>query len=365
MHNATQTYPAIIKAIHQARSSIHWANFCFERGRVSKRLYPPLAAAARRGVAVRLLIDAYGSTDFNAAAINRWRQAGIEVVRFAPLQARRPWRYNHRLHKKLLIIDSTLGFTGGVGVGDFWSDPTDFPRSWRDTHFMISGPTVAAMQHAFVQSWNRFGPQLRLDDTKPVSGSRQISASPKRGEAIKMAPINSLPRGRQMTAIGRTFVALIDSAQRDITLTTAYFGPNRTVRAALQRAVQRGVRVRILANGPYVTHETARDAGRHLYPRLLRAGIQLYEYQPTKIHAKILVVDSRLCCIGSANLNFRSFYHDEEFNLVVRSRELAEQLNRDFEHDLGSAHEIRLDRWQQPRSTKLRQAGLSLGRYFF
>ena len=349
--DATEAYPAMLDAIAAARSSVWLANFCMQRGSAFDRFYEALLAAAKRGVAVKLLLDAYGSADNDPTQLQTLQAAGVEIVWFRPRRLAAIWYYNRRLHKKLLIVDGTVGFTGGIGVADFWIAPAQYPLAWRDTHFRVVGPMVAAMAQSFAQSWNEFS-------ARPL----KVRASVPNTTAT-----NSVPRGAlHSSPAEELLVGLITSATTELNLTTAYFSPTRRVVRALRAAAKRGVRVRVLANGPYGTHPHAIDAGRHGYTRLLASDVRIFEYQPTKIHAKITVADGAVSCIGSINLNFRSMHHDEEFNLTVRDGTLATQLNRDFERDLTNAHEIRLDAWKRrPIAARFQQAWSSTGRYFF
>ena len=349
--NAEGTYPAMLAAIAAAKTSIKFANYCMLPGVVFQQFSRALTEAASRGVQVQIVLDAYYSRaiqshhytdDLLAAGVQlRWRR------RFQPLH---PLRYNHGLHKKLLIIDNKVGFTGGVGVGDFWQQATSrHPKPWCDTHFKLTGPVAATMAAAFNQSW-RDGPV-----TSPTSSSAAITV------------INSQPsRWPQLSSVGEAVLILIQGAEHQLNVTTAYFNPSRPVAQALQEAARRNVQVRILTNGPYCTHPSARDAGRHSYAPLLKVGIHIYEYQPSIIHTKVITSDDATSLVGSANLNFRSLYHDEEFSLLIKNKELTTQLDKQFEHDLEQAQEITPQAWRQrPVIDRLQQATASLARYIF
>lgn len=353
LQNGAETYPAMIKAIEGARTSIHWANFCMVEGEAFKLFIKPLQDAAGRGVDVRIIVDAYGSKEKDEHQHQALTDAGANLIWFRPWTPRHNYRANNRMHKKLLVVDGLVGFTGGVGVGDIWLNGDGFPAPWRDTHFKITGPSVAAMEAAFALSWNKWSAE-KLAPPRAVTGSGTIAT-------------NSPPTIYPIIApVGHEIIRLINSAKQSIRITTAYFGPNRQLLGALARAAERGVDVHILINGPHTNHETALEAGRHQYERLLKRGVHLYEYQPTKIHSKLMTIDGEVSCIGSANMNFRSFYHDEEFNLTIKDVPLAKKLNAQFEVDIKDATEITYDEWsKRSLDTRVHQTAASLARFIF
>jgi cardiolipin synthase A/B len=346
---AAEAYPAILDAITDAKESIRFANYCMVPGEAFGRFGEALAEAAGRGVAVQIMLDRYGSQDTYPQHLAALLEAGVELRWKREFEPRHPFRYNQGLHKKLLIIDNKNGFLGGVGIGDFWLGSTPrYPAAWRDTHFAVTGAVVGALTSAFDQSWEG-------EKAQPLPGYDTTT------------PINSQSKGwPQLAPVGKTMLDLIAATTKQLNITTGYFGPSRPIARALRAAARRGVRIRVLTNGPYCTHIAARDAGRHLYGPLLAAGIHIYEYQPTKIHAKVITSDGPTSLIGSANLNFRSLYHDEEFSLLIRNRTLTTQLDEQFEHDLKSAQEITPTAWaQRPAIARIRQATASLARYIF
>jgi cardiolipin synthase len=354
-----RTYDAILQEIGRAQHTIRWANFYFywESGDAWPQIRQALIAAAQRGVAVQILADAYGTStnSMPEREINRLHQAGIDWRAYNVWRPLQFWRYNRRLHKKLLIIDGEIGFTGGIGVGDCWilSSP-EYPEPWRDTHFLVHGPIIKEMIAGFNDSWQQAG------------GRALESQPPKPSEAgMRIAAVNS-PAGGGRTPVAHLYTDLINQAERSLTITSAYFGPDRRARQALLAAAKRGAMVRILINGPHTNHRTALEAGRHYYALLLRAGVHIYEYQPTKIHAKLITVDGHLSSIGSGNFNMRSLRHDDEFNLVIDDPSLATTLTSQFEHDLTESQPVSWPSWRaRPLSIKLHQALSSLGRYLF
>ncbi len=354
----TDAYGRMLTAIRRARHSILLAHYCMVPGDTFDRFYELLLAKAEQGVTVKILADHHGS-DASEAQVSALQLAGAEFVWFRPLRISRFWDYNRRLHKKLLLIDGTVGFTGGFGIADFWSKPTPgYPAAWRDTHFRVTGPAVAEMTAAFRQSWQQFSVlPLRIP---PAAKTVATTAN-----TLKLASVNS-PAGGGLSDAGKLHAAMIDSADKSIDIVTAYFGPNRLIRQRLMEAARRHVRVRLMVNGPYATHRIAQMSGCRPYPHLLDAGVEIYEYQPTKIHAKQMLVDGRYAVIGSANMNFRSYFHDQEFNMVADDRRLAGELKSQFQEDLAESVRVTRQTWDaRPWYYRAACSGASLARYFF
>lgn len=352
------TYKEMLRDIGRAKQSILFANFCFREGKAMHMFGQALKQAAARGAKVYILADHYGSSDITKKTVHELKQAGVLWVWFRPFSLRAPWRYNLRLHKKILIVDGEIGYTGGVGVADFWLEPAlQYPAPWRDTHFRITGLAVDKMTRSFAESWQLFS------NTKLA-----ISLSAKNSSAQNdiLQVVSSKPGRARHTKAGLSYVELINRAKVAINITTAYFGPNQALTRALLGAAKRNVHIRLLVNGPHASHKIAHIAGRSQYAQLLRHGIEIYEYQPTKLHAKITTIDGELSSIGSANMNFRSFHHDEELNLVVRNTYLTKRLDDQFDSDLCEAKKINLESWEErPLFIKVAQIISSTGRYFF
>jgi cardiolipin synthase len=240
-------------------------------------------------------------------------------------------RYNHRTHRKLLIVDGSLAFTGGVGIADEWDGKGDSPAHWRDTHVRITGPAVSAVQAAFVDNWNEATGELAIHEKhfpelSPV-GSVQICA-------VQSNPTNST------SAAQRSMAALIAGSSQRLWITNAYFIPTPPFIKTLCEAEARGVDVRILVPGPHHDQPAVRRASRRTWPALLRGGVELYEFQPTMIHAKTVIVDSAVTSIGSINFDPRSFALNAEFGVVVLDREIAAQMEEAFTADVAHSRRI-------------------------
>jgi cardiolipin synthase len=259
------------------------------------------------------------------------RDAGCQVAWFRGIRWYDWTRYNHRTHRKLLIVDGEVAFTGGVGIANEWAGNADVPGHWRDSHVRIRGPAVATVQAAFVDNWNEATTELPIGKSYfpelPVAGESIVCA-------VQSNPVNAT------SAAQRSMAVLIAGATRRLWITNAYFVPNPPFIAALCAAKQRGVDVKILIPGRYQNQPAVGRASRHTWPKLIDGGVEIYEYLPTMIHAKTLVIDGTVSSIGSINFDPRSFALNAEFGIVVLDPALAGQFESDFEKDLRSAQVI-------------------------
>ena len=333
LRNGVEIFPAMLEAIDAAEQSIEFETFVYWSGDIARRMADALARAARRGVEVRVLLDAAGCLPMPDDVRDTLTEADVQVREFGTLSSWRFWQLDHRTHRKILVCDARVGFTGGVGVAEEWEGDARNPEEWRETHFRIRGPAVSSLRGIFLEHWlaarNGDAEKPRLLPTcEPASAT---TANPDDATAI-IQTVGSTAAGRWSTA--QTLVrALVCSARRSIRITTGYFVPEDEVVSLLADAVDRGVEVDIIHPGPHIDHRVSRLAGEARYPELLEAGVRIWRYQPTMIHAKIILVDDVLSCIGSANLNHRSAVKDDEIALLVLDRALNRELTRDFEKD--------------------------------
>jgi len=332
LRNGVEIFPAMLEAIDDARESIEFETFVYWSGDVARRVADALARAARRGVEVRVLLDAAGCLPMPDDVRETLTRADVQVREFGTLSSWRFWQLDHRTHRKILVCDARVGFTGGVGVAEEWEGDARNPEEWRETHFRIRGPAVSSLRGIFLEHWlaGRNGETGR-PRLLPTCGPTPSEAS--RDEATAaIQTVGSTAAGRWSTT--QTLVrALVCSARRSIRITTGYFVPEDEVVTLLGEAVERGVEVDIIHPGPHIDHRVSRLAGEARYPELLDAGVRIWRYQPTMIHAKIILVDEVLSCIGSANLNHRSAVKDDEVALLVLDEALNRELTRDFEKD--------------------------------
>lgn len=330
-YNGAQIFPAMLGAIEAAQTSVHLSTFVFEAGKIPTAFAEAFAGAAKRGVEVRIVLDRRGCKKIPRELVAAMRHAGCRIAWFRGFQWYDWVRYNHRNHRKLLVVDGVIAFTGGVGIADEWEGNADAPAHWRDTHARVRGPGVLAVQAAFVDNWNEATGEL------PTGGSHFKSVGVEGTTllcAVQSNPVNAT------SAAQRSMAVLIAGATKRLWITNAYFVPTPPFVRALCAAKGRGVDVKILLPGPYQNQPAVGRAGRRTWPRLLEAGVELYLYQPTMIHAKTVVVDSIVSSIGSINFDPRSFAINAEFGIVALDAALAARFEDSFTSDLRSAKRI-------------------------
>jgi cardiolipin synthase len=262
---------------------------------------------------------------------------GVTIRWFRPLRRFRLGQVNHRTHRKVMIVDEAVGFTGGVGIADEWLGDARDEREWRDTHFRLEGPAVDGLRAAFLDNWAETNPQLFEEELD------RFPEQPKPGSTIVQCVRGASEIGS--SDIFTLFRALCQLAQHRIRIATAYFVPNDEVLDRLTQAVQRGVEVDLLLPGPHADKRFVQLAGEATYAPLLDAGVKVWAFQPSMLHAKIMTVDGLLANVGSANLNARSTTLDEEINVVAIDRTLVGTLDDHFDEDLSRSTRMEPGRW--------------------
>jgi cardiolipin synthase len=353
--NGDQIFPAIVETIRSAGRSVNLLTYVYWKGEPAREIAKALCERARAGVEVNVLLDWLGSLPMEEGLLDDMEEAGVNVARFRPLKAYAVRRLNNRTHRKVLVVDGRVGMTGGVGIADEWTGDAEDPDHWRDTHVRLRGPVVRGLQGAFAENWlEATGFTLVGDDYLP--------------ELEAVADGGPMQVVRSSAGVGDTntealmFLA-IASARRSLDITNAYFAPRPAFIEALGDAAERGVAVRILVPGPHIDKQFVRIAGRQTYDELLGRGVRVWEYQPTMLHAKTMVIDDVWSCVGSANLDNRSFQLNDEVALGAQSEAFAAQLSEQFERDLDVSEEVRPERWRR-RSARQRAGErlMALGR---
>jgi cardiolipin synthase len=345
--NGDQIFPAMLAAIRAARRTITFETYIYWSGEIGQEFAAALAERARAGVQVHLLLDWLGASKMDDSQLEEMEAAGVEIEMYRPLRWYNLSRMNHRTHRKLLVVDGAVGFTGGVGIADNWQGHAEDPEHWRDTHFRLEGPAVAQMQAAFLDNWLEVRPEV-------LHGDAYFPALPSEGDACAQVFKSSFGEGSESTRL--MYLLSIASAEESILLSSSYFVPDAVAIDAFVAAKQRGVRVEILVPGHHIDASVVRRASRGLWGRLLEAGVEIYEYQPTMFHVKVLVVDGLWTSVGSTNFDNRSFSLNDEANLNVLDAEFAAEQERIFEQDKRHARRVTLEAWQgRPRSEKLRE----------
>ena len=326
LENGDRIFPSMLAAIEAAKETVNLENYIFWSGEIAGRFRDTLAAAARRGVEVRVLLDGVGSgINLAASDVRTMRQGGCRVEFYHLL---RPWMldtFNNRTHRRLLVVDGRIGFTGGAGIADVWLGNADSPGHWRDTQVRVEGPVVAEMQSAFQETWGETKGEVLVGDRfyprlEPSGGAQaQVLSSSSRSAS---SPTKLL------------YAVAIAAATERILLANSYFVPDRDAVQLFADAARRGVDIRILVPGKINDVPMTKAAGKSGFGGLLKAGIKIYEYQPTMLHTKTMVVDGLFATIGSTNFDNRSFRLNEELNLTVYDADFARRLEQSFWQDL-------------------------------
>ena len=350
--NGDQIFPPMLDAIRHAQKTITFETYIYWSGRIGQEFADALAERARAGVMVHVLLDWVGSVKMDERLIKIMQDAGVEVRRYHAPHWYTIDKLNNRTHRKLLIVDGVVGFTGGVGIGDEWAGHAQDPDHWRDTHFKGEGPVVAQMQAVFNDNWtkatgNVLHGEAYFPPLRPAGDARgQVFASSPSGGSESMQLM---------------YLLIINAAVRSIELSSAYFLPDDLARDTIVAAVRRGVRVRVITPGRFTDAALARRASRAMWGDLLRAGVEIYEYEPTMYHCKVLVADDLLVSAGSTNFDDRSFRLNDEESLNVYDAAFARQQVRVFEQDLARSRRITLAEWEaRPWTEKLWEHAVSL-----
>jgi cardiolipin synthase len=337
LQNGDQAFPAMLEAIRSAKRSITLEAYIFSPGTIGTAFAEALAERARAGVATHLILDGVGSQKLDDDLIEGLRQAGVQVVKFRPLRWYNLDRINHRTHRKLLVVDGRVGFTGGLGIDDLYLGQAQDRDHWRDSQFRAEGPVVGQMQAAFLDNWIESGGAL-------LHGTDYFPPLDSAGAAWAQA-VHSSPGGGTEN-LRLVYHLAIASAARSILIANPYFVPNTLAVDMLLDARRRSVRVEIIVPGPITDAGLVRRASRAKWGPLLEAGVRIYEYQPTMYHAKVLVVDDYWVSVGSANFDNRSFRLNDEANLHVFDEAFARAQAEVFAHDRARSKRVTLEEWR-------------------
>ena len=343
--NGDRIFPSMLAAIRGAKRTIDFETYIYWSGEIGKSFADALSERARAGVRVHVLLDWVGSAKMEDALIDELRSAGVEIQKYHPPHWSHLGRLNNRTHRKLLVVDGTVGFTGGVGIADKWTGDAQDPDHWRDTHFRVEGPVVAQMQGVFMDNWIKTaGAVLHgadyFPDIAPLGGgSAQVFSSSPTGGSASMELM---------------YLMALTSANRTIRLSSSYFVPNELAVQTMVAAMKRGVKLQIIVPGTHIDAETVRSASKARWGELLAAGAEIYEYQPTMFHCKVMIVDEFMVSTGSTNFDDRSFRLNDEANLNIYDRAFAAEQARIFDADLAKSRRIDLATWQaRPLHEKL------------
>jgi cardiolipin synthase len=341
--NGDRIFPSMLQAIREAKTTVTFETYIYWSGDIGKAFVDALSDRAKSGVKVHVLLDWVGSMKMDDGLLQEMKRAGVEIERFHEPHWSNWGKMNNRTHRKLLVVDGRIGFTGGVGIADHWQGDARTKDEWRDTHYRVEGPAVAQMQSVFLDNWMRATSRVLHGEhyfpaLRPVGShtAQMFSSSPSGGsESMQLM-----------------YLLAVTAARKTINLTNAYFVPDELTLKTLKSAADRGVVVRILTPNAHIDSETVRKASRSTWGPLLEAGVQIAEYQPTMLHVKGLVVDNFFTSVGSTNFDSRSFRLNDEANLNVLNAAFAAEQNEIFQRDWAKAQRITLEAWRERPMTE-------------
>ena len=336
--NGDEIFPSMLAAIRGAKQSITMETYIYWSETIGREFSEALMERARAGVKVHLMLDFIGSMKMDDKSLDELHAAGVQVQRYHKPVWWKLTRLNNRTHRKVMVVDGKVGFTGGVGIADKWRGNGEDENHWRDSHFRVVGPVVGQIQAVFTDNWTKAtgvvldGP-LYFPKLEPVDN----------GLAAQM--FSSSPTGGS-ESMHLMYLMAITAATKSIDLSSAYFVPDDLTIKALVTAAKRGVKIRIITPGKIIDSQVVRVASRESWGDLLKAGIAIAEYQPTMFHVKAMVVDSLLVSVGSTNFDNRSFSLNDEANLNVMDPEFARAQGAVFEADWARAKPVTLAQWE-------------------
>ena len=343
--NGDTIFPAMLSAIESARRSITFETYIYWSGDIGRRFASALSEAARRGVPTHVLLDWVGSGKMDEALLEEMKSAGVQIKKFHAPHWYDLGRLNNRTHRKLLVVDGLVGFTGGVGIADEWTGHAQDPDHWRDTHVKMEGPVVAQLQAVFMDNWIKVTGEV-------LHGEAYFPELAPRGNSHAQVFSSSPTGGSESMQL--MYLFSIAASTRTIDLSAAYFVPDDLTRNALLAAMKRGVKLRVIVPGEHMDSETVKSASRAQWGPLLEAGAVIAEYQPTMFHCKVLIVDKLLVSMGSTNFDNRSFRLNDEATLNILDAAFAAEQTAVFEQDLARSRRVSLETWvNRPKREKV------------
>ncbi|WP_309828888.1 phospholipase D-like domain-containing protein [Acidovorax delafieldii] len=345
--NGDQIFPPMLAAIKSAQKSVTFETYIYWSGDIGKQFADALSERARAGVPVHVLLDWVGSAKMEESYLAEMKEAGVQIEKFHKPHWYNLARLNNRTHRKLLVVDGQVGFTGGVGIAPAWTGNAQDPEHWRDSHYLVRGPAVAQMQATFLDNW------LKVTG-KVLHGEAYFPAiAPAGGQKAQMFSSSPSSGSESMQLM---YHLAITAAEHSIDLSVAYFVPDDLTRKLLMDALARGVRVRLVTPGEHTDTETVKAASRATWGELLQAGAEIYEYGPTMYHCKVMIVDQLLVSVGSTNFDNRSFRLNDEANLNVYDAAFAQRQTHVFEDDIRRSRRVTYEAWlERPWSEKLHE----------
>ncbi len=345
LQNGDEIFPAMLEAIRGAKHSIDFETYIYWSGTAGTEFAGALTERALAGVKVHVMLDWLGSVKMDQSLLRLMQAGGVEVERYHAVRWYALGKLNNRTHRKVLIVDGLVGFTGGVGIADQWGGHAQDPDHWRDCYFRVEGPVVGQIQAAFMDNWIKTtGRVLHGDDYFPLLETKG---------SMDMQMFMSSPSGGS-ASMRLMYLTAITAAETSIDIEAAYFVPDPLMTGELIKARRRGVRIRILVPDKHIDSETVRIASKRAWGPLLESGVEIYEYDPTMLHCKMLIFDGTMVSVGSTNFDMRSFELNDEASLNVYDDSFAANMTQVFEKDLSAANRYSLEQWQhRPWTQKL------------
>jgi cardiolipin synthase len=336
LENGAVFFPDMLAAIRNARASVNIELFIFNKGEIAAQFAEALAAKAREGVEVRVLLDDWGSHPKELEDV--MTRAGVKLKWFKPIRIYSIYKVGNRTHRKILTVDGMIGYTGGVGIDDRWMGNASSPKEWRDTMVRVEGPVVAQLQSIFLEDWVHTTGEV-------LHGEKQFPPTPPVGDILAQAISASRSDASSMAKL--LYYMAIQAARKTIWIENAYFVPDGQIRRGLVHAVERGVDVRIIVPGPHIDTPYVRMASRFHYGELLDGGVKMFEYQPTMMHNKVMVVDGIWTTIGSINFVNRSMKKNAEANIAIYDHGFAEIVEKSILADVEKSREFTKRMWKK------------------
>lgn len=333
-------FPALVRSIEEAKETIHLELFVWDTGELEHQFVELFCNKAKQGVKVRILLDAIGSMDADKKQLQIMRDAGVDLQIYCEVSWWNLRRFNHRTHRKILIVDGLVGYTFGHGIADQWRGNGEDKDHWRDTGVRIRGPAVFSLQSVFMENW--------IEETTCIPTESSCFPDLKEEGNIS-AHVVSSATGDAISGVGLLYSLAIASAKKSIYIQNPYFAPEKNVAELLAKMVRRGVEVHLMVPGKHTDNPFVRWAGCSLYRPLLESGVNIYEFQPSLLHQKIVVVDGEWTHVGSTNFDARSLALNEEIGVGLLDKDIAAQLISAFNEDLRRCTKIELHEWRKRR----------------
>tara|TARA_R110000868_G_scaffold235273_8_gene489101 strand:+ start:6177 stop:7319 length:1143 start_codon:yes stop_codon:yes gene_type:complete len=338
LKNGDEIFPTMLDAIDESSKSIDFLTFVYWKGNIASTFAKSLAKKAEEGVTVRVLLDAYGALPMDQNLVELMTNSGVNVIWFRPLVRWKVWKTDNRTHRKILICDNSIAFTGGVGIAEEWEGNAQNPSQWRDTHFKIEGPAIQGIKSAFIENWIEANETLSLDLV-------EIGTQIKKGNTLVQSVRTS--SSVRWSDIVLLYHSLINLAEQRVWICTAYFNPDQAMVDLLCERAKVGIDIKIMIPGNHTDQQITKIIAEDSFEDLLKAGIEIYYYTKTMLHAKVVLIDDEISCVGSANFNQRSMLKDDEINLVFIDASVNQQLSGHFKDDLKDTDQVDPTRWKK------------------